>query len=89
MQDVHNVGPIPQGNYRICAPVDTLAHGPWFLALEPDAANTMFGRSGFGIHGDEIAHPGEELASDGCIILPMFVRQLIWATNDHQLQVTA
>lgn len=89
LQDVKNVGPIPQGSYRILAPIDTVAHGHWFMALEPDPANEMFGRSGFGCHGDEVLHPGEELASDGCIILPLAIRQIIWQSNDHQLQVIA
>lgn len=85
MQDVPDVGPLPQGWYAIQPPVDTTTHGPYVLWLIPDPANEMFGRAGFGIHGDSIEHPG--LASEGCIILPRVTREKIWNSLDHQLQV--
>lgn len=50
----------------------------------------MFGRSGFGIHADEIANPGKHLASSGCIVIGN--RPAIWAAaqaDDRQLRVTA
>lgn len=89
MQDVRDQGPVPQGRYRVLAPVDTVAHGPFFLALEPSPANQMFGRSGFGIHGDRKDAVGQFLASNGCIILPPHVRDVIWQSNDHELEVVA
>src|SRR5262249_55584633 len=67
MQDAHDKGPLPRGRYTIGRPVDTAAHGPFVLPLTPDPANTMFGRSGFLIHGESKQHPGK--ASIGCIIL--------------------
>lgn len=85
MQDVHNVGPIPRGGYRVCAPVNTNTHGPYVLRLEPDPANEMFGRSGFLIHGDSVKHPGT--ASEGCIIQARATRELVWESGDHQLEV--
>ena len=85
MQDVHNVGPIPQGTYTIHAPVDTVTHGPFVLRLEPDANNEMFGRAGFLIHGDSVVHPGT--ASEGCIILQRAVRESIWNSGDVELVV--
>jgi hypothetical protein len=85
MQDVHNVGPLPKGKYTICAPVDTVTHGPYVLRLDPDADNEMFGRAGFLIHGDSVVHPGT--ASEGCIILGRSIREKIWTGGDHNLEV--
>lgn len=89
MQSIHNTGPLPQGIYKIGPPVNTTTHGPYVMWLTPDPANEMFGRSGFGIHADEIANPGKRLASTGCIVMSNQARLAIWATADHQLQVTA
>ena len=87
-QDIPSVGPIPQGHYTIVGPpYSSLSHGPFVLTLSPDPSNEMFGRSGFLIHGDSIGHPGE--ASEGCIIMPLAVRQRIWYSGDHDLLVVA
>lgn len=85
MQDVHNVGPLPRGQYSIGAPCDTMTHGPYVLRLTPDAANDMCGRAGFLIHGDSVVHPGT--ASEGCIILGRAIREKIWDSGDHDLEV--
>ena len=87
MQEVHDVGPLPQGLYVIGHPVDTATHGPFVLPLTPDPGNTMFGRTGFLIHGDSLQHPGR--ASNGCIILPRPIREQIAASDDDELTVTA
>jgi hypothetical protein len=84
-QDVPCVGPIPRGTYRIGEPFSSSEHGPWAMHLEPDAANEMFGRSGFLLHGDSIEHPG--CASEGCIIMPRPVREKVWKSQDHRLSV--
>jgi hypothetical protein len=47
----------------------------------------MFGRSGFLMHGDNIRLPGT--ASEGCIILPRDLREAIWNSADHTLEVIA
>lgn len=86
MQDVHNVGPIPRGEYEIGSPSDTKTHGPYVLHLTPAETNDMHGRSGFLIHGDSVVHPGT--ASEGCIILPRTVRERIWESGDIALTVT-
>lgn len=78
-------GPLPQGIYTINSPVDTTTHGPYVLWLTPGAGNEMFGRSGFGWHGDSKEHPG--LASEGCICSPRQLRELVWNSNDHRVQV--
>lgn len=87
MQSVKAVGPLPRGRYTIGAPQDRPGHtGPYSLALAPDPANEMFGRSAFYIHGDKIgAAPG--MTSLGCIILPRLIRWAVWGSGDHELEV--
>ena len=87
MQDVHGVGPLPCGFYRIEKAVDTVDHGPEVMWLVPDPANEMFGRGGFGLHGDSKANPG--CASKGCPCLPRAARDTINASMDRKLQVVA
>lgn len=88
-QDHRDIGPIPRGRYQISTPecVDAPGpHGPYVLGLTPDPQNEMFGRAGFLIHGDSIAHPGT--ASHGCLILPRPIRSLIADSGDSQLTVS-
>lgn len=82
-----NLGPIPQGQYQIQAPVDDPHMGPYALELLPTGGQNMYGRSGFFIHGDSVEHPGS--ASEGCIIMPRAVREQIWESGDTLLQVVA
>jgi len=92
MQAIHNTGPLPQGIYTINPPVNTTTHGPYVMWLTPNPANEMFGRSGFGIHADEIANPGKRLASTGCIVMSNEARIAIWTAaqaDGCQLHVTA
>ena len=86
MESVHNVGPIPKGRYTIGPPHNTLTHGPYVLPLTPDPDNLMHRRSGFLIHGDSRKAPGT--ASEGCIILARAIREGIWQSGDHRLEVT-
>lgn len=85
MEKVKNVGPIPKGAYRISPPHDTVTHGPYVLPLTPNPLNVMYGRAGFLIHGDSVVSPGT--ASEGCIILPRGVREVIWNSGIHELGV--
>lgn len=87
MQNVENVGPLPQGLYGIESPINSPKHGPTALPLVPDPKNTMFGRSEFLIHGDSVEAPG--CASEGCIVMAKIVRELIWQSGDHDLTVLA
>ena|ERR1700677_1840985 len=87
LQDVRNVGPIPQGLWIIGEGVDVVKLGPVAIPLTAEDETNTFSRSGFWIHGDEIEHPGEELASDGCIILSRNIRELINSSTDKILQV--
>ncbi len=65
-QGQSDVGPLPQGDYGVGAP--NQLRGPLTLPLTPDPSNTMHGRSGFLIHGDNPAQ--NNTASNGCIVLP-------------------
>jgi hypothetical protein len=86
MQDVKNVGPLPRGRYTGIQLFDPHPHvGAYAIELQPDPSNTMFGRSGFFMHGDSIAHPGD--ASDGCIVLPHDTRVAFWTSSDHIIEV--
>lgn len=85
LERVHDVGPIPKGNYTIGPPFDSPEHGPLAMRLTPDDDTDTFGRGGFLMHGDSLEHPGE--ASHGCIIMPRFVRQAVAASADRSLQV--
>lgn len=85
LQAAIGVGPIPQGRWMITDRQDSPNTGPCTLTLMPDPGTATFGRSGFRIHGDSIAHP--DTASHGCIILPRAVRDAIWRSGDRDLQV--
>jgi len=88
MQQVPNVGPIPQGDWTITGPpVNTHDHGPYVLTLKPAPATETFGRNGFLVHGDSIESPG--CASHGCVIMPRPVREQVWNSGDHDLKVVA
>lgn len=88
LEDVHNMGPIPRGKWEIVGPpVNTGAHGPFVLRLEPTAETETFGREGFLMHGDSKDNPGT--ASQGCVILPRSVREQVWNSGDQDLEVVA
>ena len=89
LEDIHNIGPIPCGEYHMQSPLDTARHGPYAIALVPTSSTDTHGRSDFMIHGDEIAHVGQHLASEGCIILAHADRVAIWESGDHDLEVVA
>jgi hypothetical protein len=87
MQDVHDVGPIPQGRYRIAGWYDDTEKGPCVARLEPLPETNTYGRVGFLIHGDnsQLNHT----ASHGCIIQAKTARQYVRSTGDTLLEVTA
>jgi hypothetical protein len=90
-----NFGPLPTGKYTIGVAEDDPRLGPIAMRLTPDPANQMFGRAGFFIHADSVAHPGE--ASEGCIVPTQGVagetgrqiRTMISTTTDRELEVDA
>ncbi len=87
MQDVPDVGPIPQGFYTIANWHTDPEKGPLVAELIPDAENEMFGRSGFLMHGDLVGKVGLRLASHGCIIEPHGTRMTVHNSGDGRLQV--
>ena len=92
MQDIPDVGPIPQGKYIIGAFFDDYSRpthngkGPLVCHLTPDQ-HTALGRSGFMIHGDNVQL--NHIASHGCIILARFAREAIAKSGDTELEVIA
>ena len=86
-ENVQGIGPIPEGMYTIGPLIYHPKLGADVMKLTPDAENQMFGRSGFYWHGDEILHPGEHLASDGCIISAHNYRVRIARSGDTRLKV--
>ncbi len=85
MQGIVGVGPVPRGMWNIGAPNDSPNTGPYTLPLAPQAGTDTLGRSQFRIHGDN--RLGNRSASHGCLILPRAIRQQIWASKDHVLEV--
>lgn len=68
LERVKDVGPLPAGVWIIGELIDTTEHGPDARTLTPDTGTNVYGRSGFLAHGDEVKHPGQHLASLGCLI---------------------
>jgi hypothetical protein len=77
-------GPIPVGVYWIGKARDSKEHGPMFIPLLPVPGVELYGRGGFGVHGDRIGHVGEYLASKGCIIAQLHIREEI---ENHKLLI--
>lgn len=90
MQNVHDVGPLPQGIYTISPPHADPKVGPVAMRLTPSPENEMFGRGEFLIHGDNAAQ--NYSASEGCVVAPHAARVSIGESvvaGDDQLTVTA
>lgn len=79
------LGPLPPGDYTILKAFDHLHLGPVAMPLEPARENIMYNRGSFYIHGDSTLKPG--FASEGCIIAPHEIRDLISASTDRILRV--
>jgi Protein of unknown function (DUF2778) len=85
-QDQPSIGPLPCGFYTFAEPVPQSHLGPFAIPLTPDSSNEMFGRGHFYCHGDTTPSGN---ASEGCIIMPRAVRNAMWASSDHRLQVVS
>jgi hypothetical protein len=85
MQAAKGIGPIPRGKWLMTGVKDSPNTGPFTIVLEPFPDTQTFGRSAFRIHGDSIRNPGT--ASHGCIILPRALRNRIWGSGDHEIEV--
>ena len=84
LESERDIGPIPRGYYSIGVAHDDPEKGPIVMALTPHA-QPLYGREGFLIHGDSIAHPG--CASHGCIILGHNVRERVALSPHRSLEV--
>ncbi|MDR3392467.1 MAG: DUF2778 domain-containing protein [Sulfuriferula sp.] len=73
-QNLQGIGPLPAGLYVISKIYNDPERGRNTWVLTPDPRNKMYGRSGFLVHGDTPAQAHS--ASDGCIIMPYWVRCL-------------
>lgn len=85
LETTPNIGPICRGWYTRSEPFDHPTHGPVVMRLIPDAANEMFGRSGFLMHGDGTHAPGT--ASLGCIVQGREAREAFAKSEDKRLEV--
>lgn len=83
---LHDVGPIPRGQYRIVAWHDSYEDkGPCVAQLEPVAPFDALGRSGFLIHGPRA---GDQMdSSHGCIVADHTLRGDLRDTGDMDLLV--
>jgi RHS repeat-associated protein len=88
-QDKPNVGPIPQGDWKIEPQKDNVTGQghklPASMRLDPSKNTETFGRSGFLIHGDNSQQ--NHSASNGCIILDRPTRNQIGGSGDNNLTV--
>ena len=73
-EHIKNVGPIPIGLWTIDGHYESGTLGPNVIVLNPHR-HEAHGRTAFRIHGDSKKNPGD--ASQGCIVLPPDIRQLI------------
>lgn len=88
MQDVENVGPIPQGIWTAGKLTDNITRAGKKLTdsmrLYPRRGTITYDRAGFLIHrGDMVT----KTSSTGCIILPDDVRKQIGGSGDRILRV--
>lgn len=88
MQAAHNVGPLPQGLYRVGQWQDHPRLGPMVVPLTQIEGET-FGRSDFWIHGPSTAPSRYGQESEGCIVLPRADRQHVHDLNPGFVRVVA
>lgn len=81
-----NHGPVPVGLYHIGLSFADKGKYGSVLSLTPTGHDAR-GRSGFLIHGDSLNPNHQGHASEGCIILPLDVREAIWQGSDRSLSV--
>lgn len=91
MQAARAIGPVPRGRWKMVGVYDSKTVGPYTITIHAvdatpgDDRHDPTGRSAFRIHGDSIRAPGT--ASKGCIILPRAIRERMWMSGDHDLEV--
>lgn len=86
MQNVHDIGPLPEGVYTFGKPIEVHPKlGKFCIPLISDKNNQMFGRSAFYMHGDKASVI--RAASEGCIIMLNAIRRACAASPDQQIRV--
>lgn len=91
LQGVRGVGPLPRGKWKLTGVYNSKNTGPYTVTLHAvdavpgDDTHQPTGRGAFRIHGDSIKNPGT--ASRGCIVLPRVLRERMWKSGDHDLEV--
>lgn len=86
--ELHNVGPIPVGLWKICGPpFSTKEHGPYVLRLEPEPTTNTFGRTGFLLHGKPLPPKDSRSGSEGCICAGPDTRRRVYQSADTKLEV--
>ena len=85
MASMRGSGPTPMGRYAVGAPHFSQHTGSYTMNLDPLQGTNTFGRTLFRIHGDNPQHPGQ--SSDGCVVLSLGIRQRVWNSGDHVLEV--
>ena len=87
-QNQHNIGPIPEGLWKMGEPYHHQHLGPFAIPLTPFPETETFGRTEFFVHGDNFK--GNRSASDGCIIQKRTVREaMYYDTPDKILKVVS
>lgn len=89
MQDKAFEGPLPCGLYNIGEAFTHEHLGPVTMKLAPFDDHLMFGRDEMCCHGDEKAHAGQHLASDGCMIQDRNARLELSRSQDRVLKVVS
>jgi hypothetical protein len=84
LENAEGLGPIPRGRYTIGPPHHSGA-GEYVMNLIPVGHNA-YGRTLLRIHGERREGPPGN-ASTGCIVLPRNVRERIFRSGDHVLEV--
>jgi hypothetical protein len=81
------IGPIPRGRYTIGPPHHGHRTGAYVMDLTP-VGHDAHRRTEFQIHGETVDpnRPRGE-ASTGCIVTPRNVRERIFRSGDHVLEV--
>ncbi len=81
---VAKTGPLCPGIYTFGTPVAQSHLGPFAIPLTPDPNNEMYGRGDVFCPGDTTPSGN---AREGCIIMPRWVRDQMWASKIHTLEV--
>ena len=84
-QELKAQGVCPRGIYDLDAPHKSARTGPYVMNMVPRPENQMFGRYAFQIHGDSIKAAGT--ASNGCLVFARNIREMIWNSGDHTVEV--